>query len=268
MDAGLGTRLINNYMESNVSMQSSFEKLSTGNRINSASDDPAGLAISEKMNSQINGLEQGMKNMQDGISMIQVAEGAIGQIGEITQRLNELAIQSANGTLNDSDRSMIQKEADALVDEISKIIKETNFNNIPLFSKENNSMSIQFGANAGENQIINMPYLTLDSLGLSNFDLSTQENAQKAIESLKGTLEVVNKNRAEFGAYSNRFDYKLSSLGNYQENLINANSRIKDVDFAKELIEFSKKQLKQEASMMVLSIYKENLGQKAKLLLQ
>ena len=268
MDLGLGNRLINNYRESNINMESSFEKLSTGNRINSASDDPAGLAISEKMISQINGLEQGMKNVQDGISMIQVGEGALGKISDMTNRLNELAIQSENGILSDSDRAIIQKEADEIIDEISKIIEETNFNTKPLFSQQNNNISIQFGPDAQNSQIINMPYLTLDSLGLSNFELSTQAGAQKSIESLKSTIDIISTERAKMGAYTNRFEYKLGNLGNYQENIISANSRIRDVDIAKEMIELSRKKLMEESSAMVLSMYKEHLSQNAKFLLQ
>lgn len=268
MDAGLGERLINNYRSSNISVGNSFEKISTGNRINSASDDPAGLSISEKMISQIKGLEQGMKNVQDGISMIQVAEGSLGKISDMTNRLNELAIQSANGILSDSDRAILQKEADEIIDEISKIIEETSFNTKPLFNKQDNNINIQFGPDANNSQAIEMPYLTLKDLGLDNFDLSTQKGAQNAIKSLEETSDLINTHRAKMGAYTNRFESKLDNLSNYQKNIITANSRIRDVDIAKEMIELSRKKLMEESSAMILSMYKGQISQNAKFLLQ
>jgi flagellin len=232
---------------------SSMSKLSSGKRINKAADDAAGLAISEKMISQINGLDQASSNAQDAISLVQTAEGALNETTSIIQRLRTLAIQSANDTNTDSDRSQIQKEVTQLTKEIDRIASTTQFNTKNLLNGSAKGLVFQIGANETQNMSVTIASAGAKAIGVSGLSLSTAVKASAAISTLNKALSNVSGSRANLGAVQNRLQHTVNNLQVASENLTSANSRIRDVDMAKEMASFSKTQVLVQAGTAMLA---------------
>ncbi|MDL5040060.1 flagellin [Heyndrickxia coagulans] len=230
-----------------------MQKLSSGLRINSAADDAAGLAISEKMRSQIRGLDQATNNAQDGISLLQTAEGALNETHDILQRMRELAVQGANDTNTPEDRNQIQTELNQLMSEIDRIAKTTQFNTQNLLGGTF-SATLQVGANAG--QIITFSISAMDTSGLSlgtNIAVDTNAAASTAISALDKAIKLVSSQRSNFGALENRLDHTINNLTTSSENLTSAESRIRDVDMAKEMSEETKDSILAQAAQAMLA---------------
>lgn len=255
-----------------ANMQNSMEKLSSGSRINRAGDDAAGLAISEKMRAQVNGLDQASRNAQDGISMIQTAEGALDETHSILQRMRELAVQSANDTNVQKDRDEIQNEVNQLAEEITRISNNTEFNTQNLLGGSLDS-KFQIGANEGQNLGLSVGAMDASSLGVGTgtardatdpdaivaatvtegINVSTQDAADEAITAINNAIETVSAERSNLGATQNRLDHTISNLNNSSENLSAAESRIRDVDMAKEMMEMTKNNILSQASQSMLA---------------
>lgn len=238
----------------NTQAGKSMEKLSSGLRINRAGDDAAGLSISEKMRGQIRGLEQASRNSQDGISMIQTGEGALTETHSILQRMRELAVQSSNDTNVTADRTAIAEEMDALQKEITRIAGDTEFNKQTMFST-GTTVSFQVGAN--KDQIISVKFgamsagaLKVDGMSVA---ISTQAGATAAICTINDALESVSTERSKLGAVQNRLEHTIANVDNAAENLTAAESRVRDVDMAKEMMNFSKNNILQQAAQSMLS---------------
>ena len=231
-----------------------MEKLSSGFRINRAGDDAAGLSISEKMRGQIKGLNQATRNAQDGISMIQTAEGALSETHNILQRMRQLAVQSSNDTNAADDRTALQSEVTALVAELDRIAGNTEFNTKPLLDG-NLNVSLQVGANA--NQIINFTISSMNAAdlgvdaGLSDVDDHT--NAQTAITNVNDAIKTVSTQRSNLGAVQNRLEHTIANLGTSAENLTAAESRVRDTDMATEMLEYTKNNILAQASQSMLA---------------
>ena len=230
----------------------SMEKLSTGLAINKAGDNAAGLAVSEKMRAQIRGMEQADKNVQDGISMVQTAEGALGEAGDIVQRMRELAVQAGNDTLNGEDRAKIATEIGQLQEEIQKIADETKFNGNTLLNGGKASFTIQAGA-TDETRTVAMEDLSTIADSLSKLTVDNVSNAQSSIKALDTALDSINEARANLGAMQNRLEATSSNLSTSVENLSSAESRIRDVDVAKEMVELSKMNLLTQTSQAMVA---------------
>lgn len=250
-----------------ASLQSNIEKLSSGQRINKAGDDASGLAVSEKMRSQIRGLNQAGKNIQNGVSFIQATEGYLAETTDIVQRLRELSIQSANGIYSAEDRMQIQVEVSQLVDEVNRIASHAQFNGMNIltgrFAQDSATgpMQIQVGANVDQNEKIFIGTMTATALGLSGtqgtedsmISLSSVDGANMAIASLDSALKSLNKQRADLGAYQNRFEMASKGIGIAAENLQAAESRIRDTNMAGEMVEFTKNQILSQAGSAMLA---------------
>ncbi|MCH8538828.1 MAG: flagellin FliC [Alkalimonas sp.] len=233
-----------------------FKRLSSGFRINSAADDAAGLQISNRLTSQVNGLDQAARNANDGISLAQVAEGAMDEITNSLQRIRVLAIQSQNGINNSADRAALQKEVTQLKLEISRIAETTQFGKQNLLQGTYSAVFL-VGANAGQNININLSragggYGT-SGLGLAGLSVSTVGGASAALASLDSAIAVIDGKRADLGALQNRFQATIRNLTNISENVAGARSRIRDTDFAKETAELTRTQILQQTSTTVLA---------------
>lgn len=288
-------------------MQKSMEKLSSGMRINRAGDDAAGLAISEKMRAQVRGLDQASRNAQDGISMIQTAEGALQETHDILQRMRELAVQAANDTNVDVDRNEIQKEINELTSEINRIANTTQFNTQDVLAGASGagasgtnpfSATFQVGANNGQSMTIQIHKMDAEALGLTGssgsahtagtsvsalldgknavsgakfaassgvtngtdntaiaaaLDVSSHQQATAAIEVINDAIEAVSAQRSNLGAFQNRLEHTISNLDNSSENLQAAESRIRDVDMAREMMEMTRANILSQASQSMLA---------------
>jgi flagellin len=235
------------------SLSKSMEKLSSGLRINRAADDAAGLAISEKLRGQVKGLNQAVRNAQDGISLIQTAEGALNETHSLLQRMRELSVQAANGTLNTGDRGAIQKEISSLLAEVDRIATTTEFNTASLLNGSATNLSFQIGANTGQSVTITIASADKSALGISGLDLSTTTGANSAIASIDSAIALVSGSRADLGAIQNRLEHTISNLGVAAENLQASESRIRDVDMAQEMMVFTKTQILQQAGTAMLA---------------
>ena len=231
----------------------SMEKLSSGFRINRAGDDAAGLAISEKMRGQIRGLNQASRNAQDGISLIQTAEGALNESHAILQRMRELAVQSATDTNTDEDRVELQKEVAALIEELDRIGNDTEFNTQPLLDGTFATKVIHIGANASQKLEISIGDMTASGLGVDAVDISDQTGADGAITTLDAAINTLSGERSSLGALQNRLEHTISNLNNAAENLQAAESRIRDVDMAHEIMAFTKNNILQQAATAMLA---------------
>ncbi|ABO68412.1 flagellin [Geobacillus sp. 47C-IIb] len=239
------------------SISKNLERLSSGLRINRAADDAAGLAISEKMRSQIRGLQMAERNALDAISLIQTAEGALNEVHSILQRMRELAVQAANGTNQDTDREALDSEFQQLIEEIDRIGKETQFNKMNILAA-NQSISIQLGANDGQTLTMSWKQqlktsLGEDEIGISSLDITTVDNAQTAISTLDEAIISVSKSRSKMGAYQNRLEHTINNLTTANENLTSAESRIRDTDMAMEMAEFTKNNILTQAAQAMLA---------------
>jgi flagellin len=230
-------------------LSKSMERLSSGFRINRAADDAAGLAISEKMRGQISGIAQAQRNIQDGVSMVQTAEGTLNEVHSMLQRIRELAVEYKNGTLAQTNRDAIQSEVNQLGSEIERLGTSAQFNGIMLLNSAT-TISFQVGANDGETISV-----TTISLGAavpsSAYALSAAGTAD--ISEIDAAIDSISSQRASFGAVQNRFEHSLSNLAVYQENLTSAESRIRDVDMAAETVELTKNQILSQAGTSMLA---------------
>lgn len=233
----------------------SMERLSSGLRINRAADDPAGLAISEKMRAQIRGLGQAARNIQDGISLLQTAEGALNETHAILQRMRELGVQAATDTLTDEDRSLLNIEFEELKKEVTRISKDTNFNTKTMLDGTNSSIHIQAGANAGQSIELLFGNMSGGSLGLNDLSISSRGAAEDSISGLDDAINQVSRERSRMGAYSNRLEHAYNNATNMEENLTAAESRIRDADMAKEMMALAKANILMQAGQYVLSMH-------------
>ena len=241
------------------SLSTAMERLSSGKRINSAKDDAAGLAISSQMTSQIKGMTQGIRNANDGISLAQTAEGALGEVTNMLQRIRELAVQSKSGTYSDADRTNLDAEATALATQITNVLKTTQFNGVNIFDDNvagttaytatAGSIAIQAGANAGD-----VVTITFDALSdLASSDVSTATAAATALDDVDDMLKDVATVRAQLGAAQNQLDSTVNGLTNNITNLSDARSRIEDADFSAETTALAKAQILNQASTAMLA---------------
>jgi flagellin len=239
------------------SLSKSTEKLSSGYKINRAADNAAGLAISEKMRRQVRGLTQASTNAQDGISAVQTAEGALNEVHDMLQRMNELAVQAANDTNMTKDRTYIQSEIDALKTEISRVATTTTFNEQKLLNGDFKNKNLQVGAEKDDKQLIGISISAMSATGLKiqNIKVSGKDgtSARNAIDTIKKAMEQVSKQRSDLGAIQNRLEHTISNLDNVVENTTAAESRIRDTDMASEMVKFSNKNILQQAGQSMLA---------------
>ena len=253
----------------NLHLDKNIEKLSSGLRITRAGDDASGLAVSEKMRSQIRGLRQAQRNAENGISFIQSTEGYLQESQDIIQRLRELAVQSANGIYTDEDRMQIQVEVSQLIDEVDRIASHAQFNGMNIltgrFAQEGGgnivtaSMWLQIGANMDQRERIYIGTMTSESLGMRNvgtreiLSLSTPDGSNRSIGLLDAALKTINKQRADLGAYQNRLEYASLGISIGAENLQAAESRIRDADMAELMVEFTKNSILVQSATAMLA---------------
>ena len=240
------------------SQAKSTEKLSSGYKINRAADDAAGLAISEKMRRQIKGLTQASANAQDGISCVQTAEGALGEVHDMLQRMNTLAVQASNDTMTTTDRAYLDQEVQALVSEIGRVASTTTFNEKNLLDGSFTGKNLQVGAESGQTIAISIAAMTATGLGLKGTNAVTvsgnnADNAQKAISTIKLALASVSSMRADLGAIQNRLEHTIKNLDNVVENTTAAESQIRDTDMAKEMVAFSNNNILAQAGTSMLA---------------
>ena len=242
----------------NTAKANSLAKLSSGSRINKAGDDAAGLAISEKMKSQIGGLTQAKRNAQDGISLVQTAEGALNETHSILERMRDLAVQGGNGTLTDDDKGAINKELKALHEELKRIADTTEFNGKKLFTQSKDKAAtfvFQIGANKDQTLTVTIGHMDGSSLlktSSAKFVLGGM-TAGKMISQIDGAIKTVSAQRASLGAVQNRLEHTINNLTTTTENLSDANSRIRDVDMAEEMMTFTKSNILSQAATSMLA---------------
>jgi flagellin len=250
----------------NETVQKNIEKLSSGMRINRAGDDASGLAVSEKLRGQIRGLNQAVRNIQDGVSFIQTTEGYLQETQDILHRLRELSVQSANGIYADADRMQIQVEVSQLVDEVNRIASHAQFNGMNIltgaFSEDAQvrTMQIQVGANMDQNERIYIGTMNAQALGLQGqqgdqgiVSISTPELANQAIGTVDAALQQVSQQRADLGAYQNRFEMASMGVAIAAENLQAAESQIRDLDMAEEMVNFVKNTILTQSATAMLA---------------
>ena len=231
----------------------STEKLSSGYRINRAGDDAAGLSISEKMRSQIRGLNKASSNAQDGISLVQVAEGALNETHSILQRMNELATQAANDTNTSTDRTAIQAEIDQLTSEINRIQSTTQFNTMNLLDGTFSSKNLQVGSLSGQSIEISIKNMNASSLGVDALKVSSFASAGSSMDKIQSAINLVSTQRSTLGALQNRLEHTINNLNTTAENTQAAESRIRDVDMATEMVEYSKNNILAQAGQSMLA---------------
>jgi flagellin len=251
--------------QQNQRVGNNIEKLSSGMRINKAADDASGLAVSEKLRSQIRGLNQAEKNIQNGVSFIQTTESYLSETQDILHRLRELSVQSANGVYTDEDRIQIQVEVSQLVDEINRIASHAQFNGMNMLTGaftegSDRVMQFQVGANMDQSERIFIGTMTAEALGIQGtqgatetVSISTPEQANRTIGVLDTALQVVSKQRADLGAYQNRFEMASVGIASAAENLQAAESRIRDVNMAAEMVDYVKNQILVQSSTAMLA---------------
>ena len=239
------------------SLSKAFERVSSGLRVNSAADDAAGLGVAENLEAASRSARVAMRNTNDGISVVQTAEGATSEVGNILKRMRELAVQSSSATLESTERAYVQDEYSALASEVDRIAQVTEFNGLKLTNNSNTALSVQVGVNNTTNDriSISMGDLRSTTLGVdtTSMSLNSSGSAQSAISTIDTALNSVNGYRSAYGAVQNRLTDSLVNLEVYSENLVSAESRIRDADFAHETAEMAKLQIMQQAGLSVLS---------------
>ncbi len=255
----------------NAKLQSTLGRISSGLRINSAADDAAGLGMAENLDTQSRSMKQAMRNTNDGISVVQTAEGAANEVANILKRMRELSVQSASETLDNGERTYIQDEFVQLSEEIDRISNVTEFNGLALSDGSNATINVQVGINNTADDVIAVTLgdLTAATLGVDTgtIDLSTAATASAALPGLDAALDTVNSYRSEFGAVMNRMESSLRNLENTNQNIKAAESQIRDADFAEEASEMAKYNVMQQAGVAALTQAK-NINQSAAQLLQ
>ncbi len=257
MGLRVNTNLISMTAQRNLSvvtgrLQSNYQRLASGLRIATAADDAAGLGISERMRSQVLSLGQAARNAQDVVSLVQTAEGALGEVNTNMNRMRELALQAANGTLNTADRATINDEFSRLILEIDRIADTTTFNGISLLNNTG-SLAIQVGLDAGETITVNLQSTTDTAIGITSLTTTTATNASNALATIDSAINTVNQARGALGASQNRLTSAIRSIFNSRENLQAAESRIRDVDIAAETADLTRNTIMQQAAVSVLS---------------
>lgn len=257
MSAAYANRLLQN---KEVSINENLSKLSSGMRINKGADDASGLAVSEKLRAQVRGLNQAGKNIQNGISFIQTTEGYMNETQDILHRMRELAVQSANGIYTEEDRGQIQVEISQLVDEVNRIASHAQFNTMPILNGDfANGITFQVGANADQRETISIGSVAASALfgsqagGTSTIDLTNVDQANSAINTIDSALKIVSKQRADLGAYQNRFQMASQGVAIASENMQAAESRIRDTDMATEMVDYVKNQILTQAGTAMLA---------------
>ena len=234
-------------------LQGNFARLSSGLRIATAADDAAGLGVSERMRSQIRSYSVAGRNAQDGISLAQTAEGAMGEISNNLSRMRELAVQAANGTLTTTDRATIDTEFQALITEIDRVASDTTFNGVALLDGSTSSIDIQVGIDSGDTISVSLASSTTSSLGIGSLSVTSTTNASSALATIDTAINSVSTNRGALGSAQNRFNSVVASISNVRENLSAAESRIRDVDVASETADLTRNSILQQAATSVLA---------------
>lgn len=250
-----------NLSQNQIHTSKNLEKLSSGLRINRAADDAAGLAISEKMRSQIRGLDMAERNALDGVSLMQTAEGAMQEVHSMLQRMRELAVQAANDTNDEFDREQIQAEIVELRTEITSISEKTEFNSKTLLDGTLQNIKFQIGPNADQSVEFSIPEINSTTLGINDISvigsteppLTGNAAAEKAIEALDKAIETVSKNRSTLGAIQNRLEHTINNLQVTKENLTSSESRIRDADMALEMTEFTRNNILNQSATAMLA---------------
>jgi|LSQX01.3.fsa_nt_gb flagellin len=242
-----------NLYDTDMRLNKSLERLSSGLRVNRAADDAAGLAISEKMRGQISGLDQAVRNAQDGISLIQTAEGALIETSAILVRMRTLAVQCATDTYLDADRALAQLEIAELIDEIDRIASDTEFNKMALLDGTFTTKLFHIGANATQNISVSIDNMDATNLGVNAVNIDSQTGADSAITIIDGAIEDVAGERATLGAIQNRLEHTVRNLSVASENLSASESRIRDADIALETIDFTRNQIMLQAGTAMLA---------------
>jgi flagellin len=262
----MGLRIYNNVEAQNAHRQlastnqklsGTMERLSSGLRINRAADDAAGLAVSEEMRTQIRGMKVASRNALDGVSLVQVADGALGGVNDMLQRVRDLAVQAANGTLTDLQRSNLDQEVQSITAEMARVASDTEFNGIKILSGSvataASAVTLQVGANGSQVIAFTIATMTAQDLGISGIGVSTASSATAAIASIDAAIRTVNSQRASMGAIQNRLEQTISRLDLTSENLQAAESRIRDADMASEMIDFTRNQILQQSGTAMLA---------------
>ena len=241
----------------NSKLSKNLEKLSSGYRINRAGDDAAGLAISEKMRSQIAGLDQAQKNAQSGINMIQTAEGALTEVHDMLNRMVTLSTQAANGTYTSTDAQKIQDEVNALVDEIDRIATNSNFNGMKLLdgsiSTSGSSIALQIGSSSAETLSVGVSSMNSAGLAINSLVVTTVASANAAIDTINSAIEAVSVQRSKLGALQNRLEHTINNLGVMEENIQDAESNIRDTDIADEMMAYTKNNILIQSAQAMLA---------------
>jgi len=249
------------------SLTKNMEKLSSGMKINRAGDDASGLAVSEKLRSQIRGLNQAERNIQNGVSFIQATEGYLQETTDILHRLRELSVQSANGIYTDEDRMQIQVEVSQLVDEVNRVASHAQFNTMNMLtgafamnSTSGRTMQFQIGANMDQSAKVYISSMTADALGLNNaqgaqgkLTIASPVDANQAIGTVDAALKIVNKQRADLGAYQNRFEMAAQGVAIASENMQAAESRIRDTDMANKMVDYTRDSILNQSGTAMLA---------------
>ena len=234
-------------------LSKSTEKLSSGYKINRAADDAAGLSISEKMRRQIRGLSQASLNAQDGISCVQTAEGALAEVEEMLQRMNELAVKAENGTLATEDREAIDAEVQQLISEIDRVASTTTFNEQNLLDGSFSDRALQVGAESGQHIDMKIEAMDAGALSISGVDVKTVSGAQALNAAVKVAIKTVSRQRSDLGAVQNRLEHTIKNLDNVVENTTAAESTIRDTDMAEEMVRYSNQNILQQAGQAMLA---------------
>lgn len=246
---------MNSLNRNNRGLSSTFERISSGKRINRASDDAAGLAIAENMSAQSRSAEVAMRNTNDGISLAQVAEGSTAEVGDILKRMRELAVQASSETLATAERQYLEDESAELIVEVGRIASQTEFNGVSLTDGSVATIDVQVGldASAASQVTITLGDMRAATLGIAALDISTTGGAGTAITAIDAALDTVSGARADYGAATNRMGHVLNSMETYSTNLQSAESTIRDADFAQEAADMAKQQILQQAGISVLA---------------
>ncbi len=253
----MGLKAVRYFQTAQANLARALERIASGQRLNRAADDPAGLAISERMRAQIRGLKQASRNAQDGISLLNVADGALAETHAILHRLREIAVYAATGTLSENDRQALQIEFSELLEALDDIGTNTNFNTIPLLDGSRESLILQIAANSGQNTEILLKDMRGAALGLGGegntaLSVSTEEKADQAISILENAINEVSAHRSYLGAKTRRLEHTVHNLENTAFNLTAAESRIRDADPAEEILNLVQAQIQMQAAVAMI----------------
>lgn len=260
----VGLKAVRYFQAAQADFTRALERIASGKRINRAADDPSGLAISERMRAQIRGLKQASRNAQDGISLLNIMDGALQETHAILHRLREISVHAATGTLTESDRKALEEEFTELVKTIDDIGINTNFNTIPLLDGERSELIIHIGANAGQNTEVILQDMRGAALGLYDenseiISIGTQEEADRTLNTIDEAIAKVSSHRSYLGAKTRRLEHTINNLDNTAINLAEAESRIRDADIAEEMLNLVQAQIRMQAALAMIA--QANLSQ-------